>query len=66
MRWPVFSMKSSNPPTMAILLDLAMADGILPGNEQEILQTSLEKFGISEDALKPVIDIITLKNHFSV
>jgi len=51
---------------MAILLDLAMADGILAGNEQKILQQYMEKFGISEVAIKPVIDAIALKNDFSV
>jgi uncharacterized tellurite resistance protein B-like protein len=51
---------------MAILLDLAMADGILAGNEQKILQQYMEKFGISEAAMKPVIDAIALKNDFSV
>jgi uncharacterized tellurite resistance protein B-like protein len=52
--------------TLAILLDLAMADGILAGNEQKILQMYMEKFGISEAALKPIIDAIALKNDFSV
>ncbi|HNY88545.1 MAG TPA: tellurite resistance TerB family protein [Methanoregulaceae archaeon] len=51
---------------MAILLDLAMADGILAGNEQKILQQYMEKFGISETAIKPLIDTIALKNDFSV
>ena len=51
---------------MAILLDLAMADGILAGNEQKILQQYMEKFGISEVAIKPVIDAIALKNDFSI
>jgi uncharacterized tellurite resistance protein B-like protein len=51
---------------MAILLDLAMADGILAGNEQKILQLYMEKFGISEASLKPVIDAIALKNDLSV
>lgn len=52
--------------TMAILLDLAMADGILAGNEQKILQAYMQAFGISEQALKPFIDAIALKNDFSV
>jgi len=52
--------------TMAILLDLAMADGILAGNEQKILQMYMEKFGISETAVKPIVDAIALKNDFSV
>jgi uncharacterized tellurite resistance protein B-like protein len=51
---------------MAILLDLAMADGLLAGNEQKILQQYMEKFGISETAIKPFIDAIALKNDFSV
>jgi len=51
---------------MAILLDIAMADGILAGNEQKILQQYMEKFGISETAIKPLIDTIALKNDFSV
>lgn len=51
---------------MAILLDVAMADGILAGNEQKILQQYMEKFGIAETAIKPVIDTIALKNDFSV
>ena len=52
--------------TMAILLDLAMADGILAGNEQKILQMYMDKFNISEQELKPLIDAIALKNDFSV
>jgi uncharacterized tellurite resistance protein B-like protein len=52
--------------TMAVLLDLAMADGILAGNEQKILQMYMENFGITETSLKPVVDAIALKNDFSV
>jgi uncharacterized tellurite resistance protein B-like protein len=51
---------------MAILLDLAMADGILAGNEQKVLKMYMDKFGISETAIKPIIDTIALKNDFSV
>ncbi len=51
---------------MVILLDLSMADGILAGNEQKILQQYMEKFGISETAIKPLIDTIALKNDFSI
>ncbi|MCU0633154.1 MAG: tellurite resistance TerB family protein [Methanolinea sp.] len=51
---------------MAILMDLAMSDGVLAGNEQKILQEYMEKFGITEAALKPIIDAIALKNDFSV
>ncbi len=51
---------------MAILLDLAMSDGILAGEEQTILKAYMEKFGITEEALKPIIDTIALKNDFSI
>lgn len=51
---------------MAILLDLAMADGVLAGNEQKILQAYMDAFGISDQVLKPVIDAVALKNDFSV
>ena len=52
--------------TMAVLTDLAMSDGVLAGNEQKILQLYMEKFGITETALKPIIDAIAIKNDFSV
>jgi uncharacterized tellurite resistance protein B-like protein len=52
--------------TLAILADLAMADGILAGEEQKILQQFMEKFGVSESSLKPIIEVIALKNDFSV
>jgi len=51
---------------MAILTDLAMSDGVLAGNEQKILQMYMEKFGITEDALKPIVDTIAIKNDFSI
>ncbi len=52
--------------TLAILTDLAMADGTLAGEEQKILQQFMEKFGVSESTLKPIVDVIALKNDFSV
>jgi len=52
--------------TIAILADLAMADGVLVGNEQKLLQQYVEKFGIPEAVLTPIIDTIALKNDFSI
>ena len=51
---------------MAILTDLAMSDGVLAAQEQKILQMYMEKFGITEDALKPIVDTIAIKNDFSI
>lgn len=52
--------------TLAILCELAMADGVLAGNEQKILQMYMDKFKVSEAAMKPIIDAIALKNDFSI
>ncbi len=52
--------------TIAILADLAMADGALAGEEQKVLQMYVDKFGIREETLKPIIDVVALKNDFSV
>ncbi|MCX6693134.1 MAG: tellurite resistance TerB family protein [Methanomicrobiales archaeon] len=52
--------------TMAILLDLSMADGVLAPNEQKILQMYMEKFGLTEATMKSIIEIIGMKNDFSI
>lgn len=52
--------------TLAVLCDLAMADGVLAGNEQKILQMYMEKFKVSEATMKPIIEAIGIKNDFSI
>lgn len=52
--------------TLAILCDLAMADGVLAGEEKAILQMYMDKFGVPEAALKPIIEAIAIKNDFSI
>jgi len=52
--------------TLAILCDIAMADGILAAEEKKILQMYMEKFGVSEATLKPIIEVIATKNDFSI
>jgi len=52
--------------TLTILCDLAMSDGVLAGEEKKILQMYMDKFGIPESKLAPVIDMIALKNDFSI
>ncbi len=52
--------------TLAILCDLAMADGVLAGEEKAVLQLYMEKFGITDAKLQPVIDVIAIKNDFSI
>jgi uncharacterized tellurite resistance protein B-like protein len=52
--------------TLAVLCDLAMADGVLAGEEKKILQMYMDKFGISEAKLTPIIEAIAIKNDFSI
>jgi uncharacterized tellurite resistance protein B-like protein len=52
--------------TLAILCDIAMSDGVLAGEEKKILQTYMDKFGVSEANLAPIIDALSIKNNFSI
>jgi len=51
---------------IANLIDLAMADGILAKAEKELLGLYLQAFAISEATVKPMIDVVALKNNTSV
>jgi uncharacterized tellurite resistance protein B-like protein len=48
--------------TMANLLDIAMADGVLAGDEETLLQGYIQAFGIPEKLLNDIIEVIALKN----
>jgi uncharacterized tellurite resistance protein B-like protein len=52
--------------TLAIVIDIAMADGVLAENEQKLIQMYISKFGISEDVLKPIFDTVAIKNDFTI
>jgi len=52
--------------TLAILCEIAMSDGVLAGEEKKILQMYMDKFGISEAKLAPIIEAISIKNNFSI
>ncbi|MDP3562856.1 MAG: tellurite resistance TerB family protein [Methanoregula sp.] len=52
--------------TLAILCDLAMSDGVLAGEEKAILQMYMNKFGIPEATMTPIIEAIAIKNDFSI
>ncbi len=52
--------------TLVVLCDLAMADGVLAGEEKAVLQLYMDKFGIPEEKLQPFIDSIAIKNDFSI
>jgi uncharacterized tellurite resistance protein B-like protein len=52
--------------TLANLVDIAMADGILAGNEEELLNGFLNEFNLPEEKEQLIIDVIGLKNNLSV
>jgi uncharacterized tellurite resistance protein B-like protein len=52
--------------TLAILCDIAMSDGVLAGEEKKILQMYMDKFGVPEAKLAPIVDAISIKNNFSI
>jgi uncharacterized tellurite resistance protein B-like protein len=52
--------------TLAILFDIAMADGVLAGEEKAVLQMYMDKFGIPESKIQPIIEVIAIKNDFSI
>jgi uncharacterized tellurite resistance protein B-like protein len=52
--------------TIAILLDLAMGDGQLADEERRILQAYTEAFELSEADVTEIIDVIAIKNNFSI
>jgi len=52
--------------TLTILFDIAMADGVLASAEQKVLQMYVDKFGVPEATLKPIIETIGIKNDFSI
>jgi hypothetical protein len=43
-----------------------MADGILAGKEKAVLRLCLDKFGIPDAKLPPIIEAIAIKNDFSI
>ncbi len=51
---------------VANLIDLAMADGILAGAEEKILTSYIGNFQLPEGTVQKIIDVIEVKNNFSV
>jgi uncharacterized tellurite resistance protein B-like protein len=51
---------------LANLVDLAMADGHLAGAEEKLLNSYISTFQIPDDVVKKTIDMVEVKNDFSV
>ncbi|MDD1688897.1 MAG: tellurite resistance TerB family protein [Methanoregula sp.] len=52
--------------TLAILCDIAMSDGVLAGEEKKILEMYMDKFGVTEAKLAPIIEAISIKNNVTI
>ena len=52
--------------TLAILCDLAMSDGVLASEKKKILHMHMDRFGVAEAKMTPIIDAIAIKNDFSI
>jgi uncharacterized tellurite resistance protein B-like protein len=51
---------------LANLIDLLLADGSAEEEEQDLFFSFVEAFGISEEDIQPYIDILSVKNDFSI
>lgn len=51
---------------IANLLDLAMADSMLAGVEEKLLTAYVDSFQLSDDIVKSIIDVIEIKNNYSI
>lgn len=52
--------------TIAVLLDLAMSDGMLAGAEKKLLTAYVNNFQLSEGIVKNIVDVISAKNNFAL
>jgi uncharacterized tellurite resistance protein B-like protein len=52
--------------TMANLVDIAMADGGLAGAEKDLLEAFVEAFGVSQEDVARIVDVISIKNNKSI
>ncbi len=48
--------------TLSNLVDIAMADGVLGGAEEQLLQGYLEAFGLDEGFVNSVAEVVSVKN----
>jgi len=51
---------------IANLIDIAMADGVLVGVEQELLEAYVEAFEVGEAEIEQIVNVISIKNNKSI
>lgn len=52
--------------TMANLIDIAMADGVLAGSEQKLLEHYIKTFDVNPEQIEQIVKIIAIKNNKSI
>lgn len=48
--------------TLANLVDIAMADGLLARQEKELLEVYVDRFDLDPDSVSTLVDVIAVKN----
>jgi uncharacterized tellurite resistance protein B-like protein len=51
---------------IANLIDIAMADGVLVGDEKELLEAYIKLFKINESEIEKIVDVMAIKNNDSI
>lgn len=51
---------------IANLIDIAMADGMLAGAEQQLLEVYVEAFEVDEEVIEQIVNVISIKNNKSI
>jgi len=54
--------KEERVTALANLIDIAMADGVLDGEEKILLEKYIEEFDIDSSIVESIIDVIAIKN----
>jgi uncharacterized tellurite resistance protein B-like protein len=58
--------KEQRITAIANLIDIAMADGILHGNEKQLLEAFIEAFEVDITTVEKIIDVVSIKNNKSI
>jgi len=52
--------------TVANLIDIAMADGVLVGAEKQLLENYVNAFKVSPEEIEKIVNVISIKNNKSI
>lgn len=54
--------KEQQITAMANLIDIAMADGVLDGDEKILLEQYIEKFDVDLSVVESIVEVVSMKN----